>query len=134
MVARNTYILSCNRRPDRAPALQAVSDGVHASRDFGKRLLFAGCLTFQQHTNLSQGRICTDSCTCCHTELEFADQTFYLTKSQYTDTGPTSPCTDPTTRGAWQCSHWSATFEVTGMTRPGKISEQAGFEARIFRS
>ena len=29
-----------------------------------------------------------------HTEIEVADPTFYLTQSQYTDTGPTSPSTD----------------------------------------
>ena len=28
-------------------------------------------------------------------EIEVADQTFYLTHSQYTDTEPTSPSTDP---------------------------------------
>ena len=28
--------------------------------------------------------------TCCHAEVEAADQTFFLTQSQYTDTGPTS--------------------------------------------
>ena len=33
------------------------------------------------------------------------------------DTGPTSPSADPTTPGAWQGSHRSANFEVTGMTR-----------------
>ena len=38
--------------------------------------------------------------TCCHTEVEVADQTFYLTQSQYTDTGPTSPSTDPIMPGA----------------------------------
>ena len=48
--------------------------------------------------------------TCCHTEIEVADQTFYLTQSQYTDTGPTTPSTDPITPGAWQGSHWSAKF------------------------
>ena len=45
---------------------------------------------------------------CCHTEIEAADQTFHLTQSQYTDTGPTSPSADPITPGAWQGSHWSA--------------------------
>ena len=40
--------------------------------------------------------------TCCHTEIEAADQTFYLTQSQYTDTGPTSPSADPITPGAWR--------------------------------
>ena len=82
--------------------------------------LFVGCLTSQQQASVSQGRICTDNFTCCHTEIEVADQTFYLTHSQYTDTGPTSPSADPITPGAWQGSHWSANFEVTGMTRPQK--------------
>ena len=33
--------------------------------------------------------------TCCHTEIEVADETFYLTQSQYTDTRLTSPSADP---------------------------------------
>ena len=72
--------------------------------------------------------------TCCHTEIEVADPTFYFTQSQYTDTGPTSPSANPITPGAWQGSHWSANFYVTGITRPGKIPAQAGFEPRIFLS
>ena len=36
--------------------------------------------------------------------------------------------------GAWQGSHWSANFQVTGMIRPGNIPLQAGFEPQIFRS
>ena len=84
--------------------------------------LFVGCLTSQQQASVSQGQICSDNFTCCHTEIEVADQTFYLTQSQYTDTGPTSPSADPIMPGAWQGSHWSANFEVTGMTRPRKTS------------
>ena len=72
--------------------------------------LFVCCLTSQQHASVSQGRICSDNFTGCHTEIEAADQTFYLTQSQYTDTGPTSPNVDPITPGAWQSSHWSANF------------------------
>ena len=72
--------------------------------------LFLGCLSSQQHAIVSQGRICSDNFTCCHTEIEVADQTVYLTQSQYTDTGPTSPSADPITPGAWQGSHWSANF------------------------
>ena len=72
--------------------------------------LLVGCLTSCKHSSVSQGRICSDKFTCCHTEKEVADQTFYLTQSQYTDTGPTSPCADPTMPGAWQGSHWSASF------------------------
>ena len=62
--------------------------------------LLVGCLTSQQHATVSQGRICTDNFTCCHTETEAADQTFSLTQSPYTDTGPTSPSADPITPGA----------------------------------
>ena len=60
----------------------------------------------QQHASVSQGRICSDTFTCCHTEIEVAHQTFHLTQSQYTDTGLTSPSTEPITLGAWQGSHW----------------------------
>ena len=75
-----------------------------------KSCLFVGCLTSQQHASVSQGRICTDNFTRCHTEIEAADPTFHLTQSQYTDTGPTSPSADPITPGAWQGSRWSANF------------------------
>ena len=91
---------------------------------------FVGCLTSQQQASVSQGRICSDNFTCCHTEIEVADQTFYLTQSQYTDTGPTSPSADPITLGAWQGSHWSANFEVTGMTRPRKNPDASGIRTR----
>ena len=60
-------------------------------------LLFVVYLPSQQHASVSQGRICSDKCMYCNTEKEVADQTFYLTQSQYTDTGPTSPSTDPIT-------------------------------------
>ena len=52
----------------------------------GSQCLLVACLTSQQHVSVSQGRICSDNYKCCHTEIEVADQTFYLTKSQYTDT------------------------------------------------
>ena len=83
-----------------------------------------GCLTSQKHASVSQRRIYSDNCTCCHTEIEVANPTFYLTQSQYTDTGLTSPSADPVTPGVWQSSQWSANFEVTGMTRPGKKSRR----------
>ena len=50
------------------------------------------------------------------------------------DTGPISPSPDPITPGAWQDSHWSANFQVTGMTRSARPTAQAGIELRIFRS
>ena len=83
-----------------------VNDQAYVSQKFS---LFA-CLTSQQNESVSQGQICSDKFTCCHTQIEVADQTFHLTQSQYTDTRPTSPSTDPITPGAWQGSHWSANF------------------------
>ena len=62
--------------------------------------MFVGCLTSRQHASVSQGRICEDKFTCCHTETEVADPTFYLTQSQYTDTGGRSGQT-PMTVAAW---------------------------------
>ena len=62
--------------------------------------LLVGSLTSQQHASVSQGRICSDNFTCCYTEIKVADQTFYLIQSQYTDTAPTSPRTNPVTPGA----------------------------------
>ena len=50
---------------------------------------FVCCLTSQQQASVSQRWICADNLTCCHTEIEVADQSFYLTQSQYTDTRPT---------------------------------------------
>ena len=92
-------------------------------------------LNVPANASVSQGRICSDNFTCCHAEIEDADPTFYLTQSQYTDSGPTSPSADPITPGAWQGSHWSANFSFTGMTQPRKNPHvQAGFEPGIFRS
>ena len=96
--------------------------GWEERREKGFVCLFVGCLTSQQHESVSQGRIYSDKFTCCHTEIKVADQTFHLTQSQYTDSGPTSPNTDPITPGVYQGSYWSAHFEVTGMTRPWKKS------------
>ena len=122
-----------SRTDKRDSTVQVQQDGT-AYRLYRLSCLLVGCLTSQQHTSVSQRRISSDNCTCCHTEIEVAHQTFYLTQSQYTDTGPTSPSADPIMPGAWQDSHWSVNFEVTGITRPGKIPAQAGFEPGIFRS
>ena len=84
--------------------------------------------------SISQGRICSDNCTYRHTEIE--NQTCYLTQSQYTDTGPTSPSADPISPGAWQGSHRSTDLKVTGMSRPGNIPHRgkAGIDPRVGRS
>ena len=46
-----------------------------------REMSVVGCLTSQQHASVSQGRICSDEFTCCHTEIEIAHQTFYVTHS-----------------------------------------------------
>ena len=53
---------------------------IHTGTAFVTRLVcwLVGCLTSQQQTNVSQGRICSDNFTGCHTEIEVADPAFYL--------------------------------------------------------
>ena len=47
------------------------------------------CLTSLQQASVSQGQICSDNFTCCHSATEVADQTFHLIHSQYADTALT---------------------------------------------
>ena len=70
------------------------------SKDAQEVCLLVACLTSQQQASVFQGLICSDNFKCWHTEIEVADQTFYLTQSQYTDIGPTSPSADPITPSA----------------------------------
>ena len=72
------------------------------------------CLASQQHASVSRGQICSGNFTCCHTEIEVADQTFYLTQSQYTDTGPTSPNTDPVRPGSLSMDTLSSNITFCG--------------------
>ena len=73
----------------RAATLIEVADPTVHFVHFLVVVVVVGCLTSQQHASVSQARICSDNCTCCHTEIEVADQTVRLAQSQYTDTGPT---------------------------------------------
>ena len=77
------------------------------------------------------GQICSDNFTCCHTKTEVADQTFYHTQSQFSDTRPTSPSADPITPGAWQGSHWGGNISISGITRPGKNPIASGIGGRL---
>ena len=73
--------------------------------------------------------------TICRTEREVADPTFYLTRSQYTDTQLTNRSAGTVTPDAWTCNHLIASFLVPGVTRPGKYpASQAGIEPRICHS
>ena len=38
------------------------------TEDSRDNCLFVGCLTSQQHVSVSQGQICSDNFTCCHTD------------------------------------------------------------------
>ena len=84
--------------------------GVCIGRAQHQERIVVCCSTSQQHASESQGRIFKDNFTCCHTETEAADQTFYLTQSQHTDTGPTDLSIDPIRPSAWEGSHWSGNF------------------------
>ena len=87
------------------------------------------CLTSQQHASVSQGRVCSDHCTCCRAEREIADPTCYLTQSQNTDTGLISPIADPTLPVG--VATWNTNIEVTGMSRPlTNPTAKAGLEPR----
>ena len=120
LCSRYSFKLVSRPGADREPTLSCPSQSsskasvlwasVGSARVTDRGLLLVGCLTSQQHADVSQGRICSDNLTRCHTQIVAADQTFYLTQSQYTDTGPTSPTADPITPGAWQGSLWSACF------------------------
>ena len=81
-------------------------------------MLFVGCFTSQEHASVSQRRICTDKCTC--TEIVSCRSNILSHPVKYTDTGQTSPRTDPGTPGTWQGTYWSTNFQVTGMTGPWK--------------
>ena len=68
------------------------------------RCFFLGCfMCLCNMQSVSQGRICLDHRTCCHTEIDNADQ-LAVSPCRYTDTGPTSPSTDPVTPGLQQSS------------------------------
>ena len=90
----------------KSPPCAELSCTASVTQQFVGLFCFVGCLTFQQHASVSKGQICSDNCTCCHTQTDIADKTFYLAQPQYTDTGTR---TDPLTPGAWQGSHWSTT-------------------------
>ena len=45
------------------------------------------CFTSQQQARVSQRRICLDNLTCCHTEIEVADQTIEIERVRETGRG-----------------------------------------------
>ena len=112
LVCVSLFAICTFSRPDHQYRMNYTMCCVPPATLYCQSQLFVGWLLNVPATgySVSQGRICSDKLTCCHTEIEVADPTFYLTQSQYTDTGPTSPSADLITPGAWQGSHWSANF------------------------
>ena len=67
--------------------------------------------------------------------MEAADQTFHLTQSQYTDTGPTSPSADPyNARRLAGVATGVPIFKSLVWLDPEKIPALAGFEPGTSRS
>ena len=93
--------------------------------------LLVGCLSSQEQASVSQGRICSDNFTCCHTDIEVAGQTFYLTQSQYNywHQADQSQCSPP-----GRVATGVPVFESLVWLDPEKIPSQAGFEPWIFHS
>ena len=73
---------------------------------------------------VSQVRICLDSFASCHTEPEITDRIICLIQSQYTDTGPTSPCAHPRTLGQLKA------LEQVGCFRPRGRNLKRGLVVR----
>ena len=97
-------------------------------------MLVACLLNIPAVASVSQGRIYIDNLTCCHTEIEAAEQTFHLIQSQYTDTRPTTPSTDPMMPGTWQgsplecqfLSHW---YDLSPEKSSRKLDSNLGSSA-----
>ena len=83
------------------PAAVSVSDKV---KTVVSRLPHIPATCKPKHT-------CRDSLTCCDSTKEAADHTCYFTKSQNTDTRPTSLSTNLVRPGTWQGSHKGTTFK-----------------------
>ena len=63
-------------------ASQQQTGGIAGQQLLLLLLLLVGCLTSQQHASVSQGRSCSDSFTCCHTEIEIAEMTSIKIKEE----------------------------------------------------
>ena len=74
-----------------------MADGSNAEERHHRFRWTTTSSTCQHSDSVTQGRICSDKCMCCHAEIEISDQTCCLTQSQYTDTRPNSPSAGPIT-------------------------------------
>ena len=70
-----------------------------------------------QKSPVSQGRICSDICTCCHTEIKVADHTFSPSHSLLTP-GQPAPALTSRRQTPGRVATGSPILQVTGVTRP----------------
>ena len=92
-------------------------------------------LTSQQHASVSQGRICSENFTCCHTEIELADPTSHISPS-HSILIPDRPVPALTLyrQAPGRVLTGVPIFKSLVSLDPEKIPAQAGFEPGIFRS
>ena len=79
METRYPSFLHGTEQPPEAHSDTPTQNPCHVFWVLGKRLLFVSRLISMQHARVSQERICSRNCTCCHTETEAAGQAVYLT-------------------------------------------------------
>ena len=68
--------------------------------------MFVVCLTSQQHASVSQGWICSDNCTCCHTEIEVCRSNSHPVTVYWCPANQSQPW--PYNARCLAGSHWSA--------------------------
>ena len=122
--------LRLTQRPGDKKKKEEKKDNGHTLQDLSSAMtprlvagvgLLVGCLTSQQHASVSQGRICSDKFTCCHTEIEVGDKLSASPSRSILTPGRPVP--------ALTLYH-----QALSMTRPGKIPSRVGFEPWIFHS
>ena len=108
------YVMKVFERPP-------FSDGKHRSKTVTEYRHWAN-QSLQACYSVCQGRICSEDFTCRHTEIEVADQSFRITQSQYTNTGPTSPSNYSITPGAWFPVGLLGLLASGGYPIPGEVN------------
>ena len=112
------------------PSSRSRGARVHDARS-DQLLFLAGCFTSQQHARASQGSAQTS--VRAATQRQKWQIKLPPTKSQYTDTGQTSPSAYPILMpGAWQRSHWMefrSLIHLNNWTRK-RSTATAGIEPR----
>ena len=94
--------------PEKIPAQVGFEPGIFRSQ--------GGRLTTRPTRRSLRDRSAQTVAHAADLTTEAVYQPRYLTQSQWTDSRPTSPSTDPIAPGAWHGRHHNTDFEVTGMS------------------